>query len=227
MPSASHRSSTYGDPTSRHEVQRRAGNLAPRVLRPFPVTDGNAMDRAVRVDTDLLMAEAPPSQARWLWPSGVSIITTLDVRGEPWGFTASTFCWLSSQPPVVSFFVAHDTRSYRAFAEAPGFSVNVLQATQEHLAVHFSKKHADKFSEQEFTYDQDTFPELRSALVALQCRVSKRIECDSHLLVVGDVVHSRVTPGAVPMIQYERAFKTLNGSDDSGGERSDAREGAK
>lgn len=173
------------------------------------------------------MAEATPSQARWLWPSGVSIITTLDVRSEPWGFTASTFCWLSSQPPVVSFFVAHDARSYGAFAEAPGFYVNVLQARQEQLAVHFSRKNADKFSGQEFTYGEDTFPELRSALAALQCRVSKRMECDSHLLVVGDVVRSRVTPGAVPMIHCERAFKTLDGSDGSSGERSDAMEGTK
>jgi flavin reductase ActVB len=191
------------------------------------VTGRDVLDPAVPVEADLLMAEATPSEARWLWPSGVSIITTLDGGGEPWGFTASTFCWLSSQPPVVSFFVAHDARSYCAFAEAPGFSVNVLQATHEHLAVHFSKSTADKFLGQEFTYGEDAFPELRSALAALQCRVSKRIECDSHLLVVGDVVRSRVTPGAVPMIHYERAFKTLNGSDGSSREGSDATEGAK
>lgn len=53
------------------------------------------------------------------------------------------------------------------------------------------------------------------------------MKCDSHLLVVGDVVRSRVTPGAVPMIHYERAFRALNGSDGSSGERSDAMEGAK
>lgn len=35
------------------------------------------------------------------FPSGVTIMTTADRTGRPWGFTASSFCSLSLDPPLV------------------------------------------------------------------------------------------------------------------------------
>ncbi|GGP76113.1 flavin reductase family protein [Streptomyces abikoensis] len=34
-------------------------------------------------------------------PGPVTIVTTLDGQGAPWGFTASSFCSLSLSPPLI------------------------------------------------------------------------------------------------------------------------------
>lgn len=156
-----------------------------------------------------VMTQAAHAHVRSLWPSGVTIIATLDDEGCPRGFTASSFCWLSLRPPLVSFFLACDADSCPAFTSAEGFSVNVLQPHHEQLAIRFATKGADKFSGSEFSYDDDSYPELTDAFTALQCRVSKRLQCDAHVVVVGEVTDCRVTAHAVPMIQYGNAFRPL------------------
>lgn len=153
---------------------------------------------------------AAVSELRSFWPSGVTIITTFDAAGDPRGFTASSFCWLSSQPPLVSFFLARTAQSYAAFAAAEGFSVNVLQATHDDLAFRFATKGVDKFAGHEFVLTRDIYPELPSALISLQCRVRGRAEFVDHLAVVGEAVDWRLTPEAVPMIQYGGALRPLD-----------------
>jgi flavin reductase ActVB len=156
------------------------------------------------------MMHAPPSQVRALCPNGVTIIATFDDNGSPRGFTASSFSWLSLRPPRVAFLLARNASSHPAFATAVGFSVNVLRAEHETLAVRFAAKGADKFCGGEFAYADDNYPQLTDALATLQCRVSERADCGDHMLVLGEVVDARVTPDAVPMIQYDNAFWPIN-----------------
>ena len=156
------------------------------------------------------MMQAPPSQVRALCPNGVTIIATFDDNGSPRGFTASSFSWLSLRPPRVAFLLARNASSHPAFATAEGFSVNVLRAEHETLALRFATKGADKFCGGEFAYADDSYPHLTDALATLQCRVSERVDCGDHMLVLGEVVDARVTPDAVPMVRYDNAFWPMN-----------------
>jgi flavin reductase ActVB len=148
-------------------------------------------------------------KVRSLFPSGVTIIATLDADGAPHGFTASSFSWLSRQPPLVVFCLACDATSFPVFAVADGFSVNILQPGHQELAMRFATKGIDKFAGGEFLYGDGGYPALPDALVTLQCRVRERMQGGGHLFVVGEVTQSRIAEDGAPMVLYGNAFQTL------------------
>ena len=49
------------------------------------------------------------------FPSGVTIMTIADRAGRPWGFTASSFCSLSLDPPLVLVCLAKTAMCHPAF----------------------------------------------------------------------------------------------------------------
>ena len=53
--------------------------------------------------------------------TGITVITTLDKRGTPRGFTANSFSSVSLNPPLVSVCVSMDAASNKVFTEADGF----------------------------------------------------------------------------------------------------------
>ena len=52
------------------------------------------------------------------FPSGATIVTTSDSDGRWWGFTASSFCSVSMDPPLVLTCLANTAQCFPAFAEA-------------------------------------------------------------------------------------------------------------
>lgn len=148
-------------------------------------------------------------KVRSLYPSGVTIIATVDGDGRPRGFTAGSFTWLSSTPPLVAFCLAQSANSFSAFSSADGFSVNLLRAEHKELAERFATKGIDKFSGGEFTCGEGGYPTLHNAVVALQCRVRERMTGGAHLFIVGEVIDCRFTEDALPMVMYRDAFQTL------------------
>lgn len=147
--------------------------------------------------------------ARSLCPSAVSIIATNDGIHQPRGFTAGSFTWLTSQPPLVTFCLARSADSYPAFNCAEGFSVNVLRAEDQELAMRFATKGIDKFADGEFSNGEENYPMLPTAAVTLQCRVCERLTGVDHLFVIGEVIDARVSHDAVAAVLYRNAFQTV------------------
>ena len=50
------------------------------------------------------------------FPSGTTIVTTSDSGGGWWGFTASSFCSVSLDPPLVLTCLATGAQCFGAFA---------------------------------------------------------------------------------------------------------------
>ncbi len=47
--------------------------------------------------------------------TGVTIVTTADEAGSPWGFTANSFTSVSLDPPLLLVCLAKSAGSYQAF----------------------------------------------------------------------------------------------------------------
>lgn len=76
--------------------------------------------------------------------SGVTIVTTTDDTGQLWGFTASSFCSLSLQPPLVLVCLDRSADCYPVFRARPRFLVNILSTHHRGLALRFATKGGDK-----------------------------------------------------------------------------------
>lgn len=127
----------------------------------------------------------------------VSVITTYDEQCQPWGFTASAFCSLSLEPPLVLFCLSEDADCYQAFIHARFFALNLLSEQQRDLAQHFAQKGRAKYQETTFVPGRLNLPLLPGALVVLECSRLNAYPGGDHSIFTGLVEYSE-TPDIHP-----------------------------
>jgi flavin reductase ActVB len=142
------------------------------------------------------------------FPSGVTIVTTTDADGRWWGFTATSFCSVSVDPPLVLVCLADTAECHSVFAAAGRWIVHVIDPEHSGLAVRFATRGADKFAGAGFTADERGLPVLERACVTLDCAAHARHTGGDHTILVGRVEHTRV--GAdLPAVYFRRGFHSL------------------
>jgi flavin reductase ActVB len=142
--------------------------------------------------------------------AGVVVVTTLDESGLPRGFTASSFCSVSLDPPLVLVCLANSADSFAAFDSCGQFAVSVLSPEHRPLAEQFATKGADKFASGGLSRTPGGLPAVAGALVELECETHARHPAGDHAILVGRVSGARLEEGAAtPMIYYDRSFRFL------------------
>jgi flavin reductase (DIM6/NTAB) family NADH-FMN oxidoreductase RutF len=140
--------------------------------------------------------------------TGVTILTTADPDGRPTGLTASAFCSVSLDPPLVLICVDHKSQSFPALSESRGFAVNVLSAAQEDISRRFASTRLDKFDGLAYTPGLHGAPVLHDALAQIECEtVSKHVQGD-HTIFVGRVERARVGSGE-PLLYFRGRYERL------------------
>lgn len=142
------------------------------------------------------------------FPSGVTIVTTVDGGGRRWGFTASAFAFVSREPPQVLVCLDCSANCHPTFSVAERFVVNILGAEHAELARRFATKGIDKFGPDAFELGELRLPVLRDALVVLECRTTARLSGGDHTILLGEAVSTRLQAGA-PAVVYDRRFWKL------------------
>lgn len=155
------------------------------------------------------VAEAPFREAMTRFASGVTIVTTQDESGRPWGFTASSFCALSLRPPLVLVCLDRGADCHPVFLRSRAYLINILAAGQQETATAFATKAADKFGAAAFGSDPGSgLPMLPDALGTILCRASRTHPGGDHTILIGEVAAVRVRDGA-PLVYFDRGFRGL------------------
>ncbi len=143
------------------------------------------------------------------FPSGVTIVTTHDENGSPHGFTASSFCSVSAEPPLVLVCLARSANSYPLFAHNDSFAISILQSDHVDLARRFASKNADKFACGGFVRTPSGATVLENALAVVECSVDCRYEAGDHMIMVGQVEQVLLADLCRPAVYFDRAFSTI------------------
>ena len=143
------------------------------------------------------------------FPSGVTIVTTHDQSGRPHGFTASSFCSVSAQPPLVLVCLARSANSYPVFAHNDRFAISILPADQVAVARRFASKNTDKFACGGFVRTPRGGTVLQDALAVVECAVHRRYEAGDHMIMVGEVEQVRLAELGRPAVYFGRVFSTI------------------
>jgi flavin reductase ActVB len=142
------------------------------------------------------------------FPSGVVVATTVDVNGEPRGFTASSFSSVSLKPPLISVCLANDAECYEAFRAAERFAISVLGASHEEIAMRFATRGAEKFA----TGLDESIHSLKvvsGALSTMICRIFSMHDCGDHTILVGEVEAAKLATTGDAMVLFRRRFHPL------------------
>lgn len=121
------------------------------------------------------------------YPTGVCVITARAEDGRRHAMVVGTFTSISLDPPLVGFFPASSSQSWRAMSETGRFCVNVLAAHQLEHCQRFSARGTDKFEGTVHGESPSGQPLIDGALAWLDCTVESVHEIGDHFLVVGRV----------------------------------------
>ena len=119
------------------------------------------------------------------YATGVTVVTTTDDEGRPFGMTANSFTSVSLSPPLVLWAAARSSPSTPAFDAAPRFAVNVLASDQHHLSRQFSTSGGDKFEGVRLV--EHDLPLLEGTVARFVCRRTQRIDAGDHVLYLGEI----------------------------------------
>ena len=153
------------------------------------------------------MAIDPKELRRCLghFTTGVTVITCHDETGERHGATVNAFTAVSLEPPLV--LVSLDRRSkVCGLIESRPFTVNVLEAAQKELALHFAGR-----PNQEVCWASDSgcgAPRLDRTLAHISCTPWRSYDGGDHLLYLGEVQQFHNHPGQ-PLLFHSGQFHHL------------------
>ena len=134
------------------------------------------------------------------FPTGVAVMTTLDAKGEPVGFTASSFNSVSVDPPLVLWSMNKASWSAPAFQASGRFAVNVLSDAQMELSNRFAQRGGAKFQDFPWTSGLGGCPVLEGCAAQFECRTWAMHDGGDHFIIIGEVLGYAHHPDRAPLV---------------------------
>jgi flavin reductase (DIM6/NTAB) family NADH-FMN oxidoreductase RutF len=140
--------------------------------------------------------------------TGVTVITTKDTSGKPFGLTANAFSSLSLDPPLVLICVDKTVDCYACFEESKVFVVNFLSEKQEDLSRRFATKGIEKFEGVACHPGELGVPVLDGTLGYVECKLVNAYEGGDHTIYVGEVYKASAS-GDRPLMFFKGKYYSL------------------
>lgn len=138
------------------------------------------------------------------YPSGVTIITTVDSGNKPVGLTANSFVSVSIEPLMILWCIDKGAGSWEAFEQADRFAVNILAENQPEACWTFAnKREPDRFGKHEWNLSENGLPILNNVFASLECKKSQVVEAGDHYILIGEVINVEKAD-VEPMLYYKR-----------------------
>ncbi|AQZ96355.1 flavin reductase family protein [Halopseudomonas phragmitis] len=144
------------------------------------------------------------------FPSGVTVVTTLDTEGDIVGITASAFSALSLDPALVLFCPNYSSDTYPILRDSKRFAIHLLSAEQQTEAYAFAKKGKDKTAGIEWRMSELGNPLLDGATAIIECELWREYDGGDHAIIVG-AIQNLIVPEdeVVPMIYHRGKLGAL------------------
>ena len=142
------------------------------------------------------------------WPSGVTVVTTVDDAG-PAGMTASSFSSVSLNPPLVSVCVARHLAMHTRIDQAGVFAVNILSKNNVDDGRRFAGMLpgvTDKFQGVQHHTAATGSPLLANTLGWVDCKLWARHDGGDHTIFVGEVLDAGIDKTAAPLLYHSRSW---------------------
>lgn len=123
------------------------------------------------------------------FPTGVTVVTTIDASGNPYGVTANSFSSVSLDPPLVLWSQSNASSSHSAFRDSERFVVNIMADDQIPIANQFAKSGVDKFSGVKINNGIGGLPVIQGTAAHLECRKVAAYPGGDHTIFIGMVEH--------------------------------------
>lgn len=143
------------------------------------------------------------------FPTGASVITTLDDKGQVHAMTANGVVSVSLEPLLNLLSVGHHALTLGYLQKSRRYGMSFLCEDQQEIGVYYAKRPADRTAPApaKFIKQGNSF-KVEGALAYFDCKVVSTHEEGDHILFVSEVEDIEVNDG-LPLIFYETKWHKL------------------
>ncbi|MEM6483855.1 MAG: flavin reductase [Pseudomonadota bacterium] len=140
------------------------------------------------------------------FPTGVTVMTTLDTEGSPVAMTASSFNSVSMDPPLILWSVARSAFGAPIFENADSFVVNVLGKHQVDTSNLCARAGEDKFANIDYTTGKNGCPVIADTAAFFECRTWRTYDGGDHIIVLGEVSSFQYNSDVMPLVFAQGSY---------------------
>jgi flavin reductase (DIM6/NTAB) family NADH-FMN oxidoreductase RutF len=163
-----------------------------------------------RVRRERLAANKDSFRKAWgKFPTGVTVITTLDDKGEVHAMTANGVVSVSLEPLLNLLSVGHHALTLGYLQKSRRYGMSFLAEGQQDIGVYYAKRPGDRTAPApaRFTKHGESY-KVEGALAYFDCKVVATHDEGDHILFVSQVEEIEVSDG-MPLIFYDTKWHTL------------------
>lgn len=135
-----------------------------------------------------------------MFATGVAVVTTRTLSGEPIGLTISSFSSLSLSPPLVLWSLDRKSSCRKHFTAAQHYAVNILTKNQLDIARQFAGPSADRWKNINYENLISQPPIIKDCAAVFKCSSRHLYPGGDHILFVGHVDYCMHLIHSTPLI---------------------------
>jgi len=143
-----------------------------------------------------------------LHASGVSVITMLNLEGNPAGFTATSMTSLGANPPLATFNVARGSSTWPTLQTAKHVAIHTLGERNLELAQRMAADHTLRFVKEDWESGPYKLPIFTAATSVLICEIREIHEVENNAVVILNVLEGLLGEGGPSLLYYQRHYMT-------------------
>jgi len=144
--------------------------------------------------------------------TGVTVVTTLDGDGSPYGVTVNAFTSVSLDPLLVLVCLDNRLTGLPLFLKRQVFAINILNHKQQPISNYFATSHATRTKYLGWRGTTGA-PLIRGCLGHLECRLETCHSEGDHQILVGRVVDGRISSRARrPLLYFSGRYAGIDAS---------------
>jgi flavin reductase (DIM6/NTAB) family NADH-FMN oxidoreductase RutF len=141
--------------------------------------------------------------------TGITVVTTIDKDGKPYGLTVNSFTSVSLNPVLVLVCLDVRLSGLQSFRDSRHFGVSILSEHQEDVSRMFAKKDAERPTEI-FFEGKLGMPLLKNALAIMECQTVKIYEGGDHLIFLGEVDNAENIQPDHPLLYFRGKYRKVS-----------------
>jgi flavin reductase (DIM6/NTAB) family NADH-FMN oxidoreductase RutF len=141
--------------------------------------------------------------------AGVAGVTVARAGG-PSGLLVTSLASVCTEPPLLSFNVAHSASAWPALRAAEQLGVHLLGAGQADLAARFARSGADRFGPAtRWHWHPAGVPRLDGCPGWALTRVHQHVPAGDHVIVLAELLEVDADGPAAPLLHHDGRFRQL------------------
>ncbi len=142
------------------------------------------------------------------FPTGVVAVCAL-CNGKPVGMAASSFVPVSIDPPLLSFCVQWESKTWAQLSTAPRLGISFLGESHDVAVRRLASRADDKFDGLGLGVTADGAVLVDGAVGWIECSVEKVLPAGDHGIVLLRIIALTMRPHVEPLVFHGSAFRHL------------------